>query len=775
MIQRLVLLVAVCVSIAGCGGGGSSVPGAQPASPTSSTLQSVTVSIAIPSAAAASSVLRQPKYVSVNTQSASISVNGGTPVVTNLAAGSPNCTTSSGARTCSITLSAPVGTDTFAEVTYASANGTGTALSQNTTTATIVAGKANVVPLVLDGVVASVALTLSNPTPPAGTAATLGLTVNLIDASGATIIGSDPFSNPVALTDSDPTDAKLSKTQLNSPADATGLTIAYDGANTPATFGATASGLAAANVKTATLTPAASSPATFVDWPTYGFDSQRSGFNPATGGITPASISQLHVAWQASLQATQTQPIVVTNIAGHQALIVVGSYNVAQAYDALSGALVWQTTLPKQNVQDCGSSGITGTAQYDKALSAIFMAAGDGNGAPNHVVLYRLDAATGTVQAHVDVTPTLEPGEANYGHTGVLLANGRIYIGTGSDCEADPGAPYVSWRGRLVSVDPAGMTLLSTFFTTWGQGGNFGGGGVWAWGAASADPSGNVYVGSGNAETNATVHPDTISSPFQATDNEQAGYAEHLVELTGDLSTVEGSNYPGFNFAIGDLDLDYAGTPVVFSPPGCGVLTAMQGKGGTLVINNTAGLGEVTSYKLSIPSPGALYIGNPGFSPTTGYLYAAITSAGNGSSMLPPGLAAIGSCGQSMMWHAQFGPDSAAYQGENPRSAPTVTAGGVVFMGTPCTPSGSGCGAAGAVSGALWAIDATTGSVLGGGNPVLITGDNIRMAPSADGLWLWVLDDSGNLSALTVDPTVKGITAKVGARRMPTFKIRDVH
>jgi hypothetical protein len=260
------------------------------------------------------------------------------------------------------------------------------------------------------------------------------------------------------------------------------------------------------------------------------------------------------------------------------------------------------------------------------------------------------------------------------------------------------------------------------------------------------------------------------------TTNEQAGYAEHLVKLSSDLSTVEGSNYPGFNFTIGYDDLDYQGTPVVFQPSstsGCGVMTATQGKGGTLVINNTANMAVVKSFALSVPSASAYYMGNPAFSPATGYVYAAITSSGVGSSMLPPGLAAIGSCGSSIAWHAQFGPDSTLYNGENPRSAPTVTAGGVVFIGTPCTSNGSGgCGTPGTLNGAVWAVDATTGTVLNGGKPVLITADNIRMAPSADGLWLWVYDDSGNFYGLTVDTTVKAITATLGHRVAPTFIIK---
>jgi hypothetical protein len=155
-------------------------------------------------------------------------------------------------------------------------------------------------------------------------------------------------------------------------------------------------------------------------------------------------------------------------------------------------------------------------------------------------------------------------------------------------------------------------------------------------------------------------------------------------------------------------------------------------------------------------------------------LYAAVASAQDGS-LEPPGMVAFQfSCASSILWASQFGPDSFAYpSGARPRSAPTVTAGGVVFMGTPCTNNGSGgCGTpiSGATNGALWAVDASTGAVLGGGNPVLITTNQIRMAPSADGLWLWVYDNSGNLYGMTVDPNVKAIAVRAGKR--PPERVR---
>jgi hypothetical protein len=500
--------------------------------------------------------------------------------------------------------------------------------------------------------------------------------------------------------------------------------------------------------------------AAFVDWPTYAFDAQRSGFNPSTSAFTPSGLGALHVAWYASLQSgAQSQPIVATNVAGHAALLIVGAGNGYEiAYDGTTGAHVWSTYLGRQNDGDCGTGGVAGTAQYDVSLGSIFAVAGN-SGTPNHVVLYRLSVATGSITGSVDVSKLLA-GESTYGHTAVTLANGSLYFGTSSNCEA------ASWRGQVVAVDPNALTVTGRFFPAYGHPKHYGGGGVWSWGGASVDPSGNVYVASGNAETPQTVDSGSIEPPFFPAANEHVGYAEHVVKLSSDLKTVEGSRYPGFNFKIGFDDLDFAGTPVIFQPPGCDVLAATQGKGGKLVVADTNDLADDHfPYLLSTPSALADYVGNPAYSPVTGLLYAEIASGAG--TLAPPGLAAIGSCGRSIVWTTAFGPDSFAYEasGATPRSAPTVTAGGVVFAGTPCTPDGSGgCSASGKLAGAVWAIDATTGTVLGNGLPVLSTGDVVRMAPTVDGEWMWVLDDSGNFYGLTLDPNVPSLSAKIVPR-----------
>jgi len=139
-------------------------------------------------------------------------------------------------------------------------------------------------------------------------------------------------------------------------------------------------------------------------------------------------------------------------------------------------------------------------------------------------------------------------------------------------------------------------------------------------------------------------------------------------------------------------------------------------------------------------------------------------------------------CGNpSVVWNAAFGPDSyepgSTISPGVPRSVPAVSAGGVVFVGTMCTVAGTTCSAtttssidrraaaarripeiccspAGSGGGAVWALDASTGAVLNGGTPLIITGAALRMPPTIDGNWLYVLDNNGDLYGLTIDQTV---------------------
>jgi hypothetical protein len=203
-----------------------------------------------------------PQYVSPSTQSLQILTDGAAPVVVNLTPSSPNCLpdpAAVGTYICSASLNVAPGNHIFTVTAYDLTGAKGNILSANST------GKVNVtpsgttaVPLVLEGSVYYVILALGTVNPPIGTPATIALTATLEDADQNLIVGPAPYEHPVTLTTTDPLNAPLSKTVLNSPADAAGITVKYTGAKIArVTYGATAIGLTTATVVSADLTPGA--------------------------------------------------------------------------------------------------------------------------------------------------------------------------------------------------------------------------------------------------------------------------------------------------------------------------------------------------------------------------------------------------------------------------------------------------------------------------------------------------------------------------------------
>lgn len=245
--------VAVCVlTLAACGGGGGSA--ALPHAGSSPRNSDARFTISIPPAAQ-QSAQRTGKYVSPNTQSLTIAVNGAAPSVTaNVTASSDGCSTSSGTITCTVNVTAPVGNDTFAVTLYSGTNAGGSKLASGSVSATVSSTPTSV-PITLDGVVDSVSISLGNTMPYAGSAVTIPVTVTAKDASGATIISPGGYSPAITLTNSDASGhTTLSPTTITDPGAA--VTLTYDGSTSlsSATISATVNGTITA-VSSATLTP----------------------------------------------------------------------------------------------------------------------------------------------------------------------------------------------------------------------------------------------------------------------------------------------------------------------------------------------------------------------------------------------------------------------------------------------------------------------------------------------------------------------------------------
>lgn len=248
------LLFPLCLGaalIAGCGGGGgSSLPpsSSQGLAPASGTSVPLVLTIAIPSGTTASAGARSPRYVSAGTKSAVIAYGGVRQTV--------NC-----AATCTATLQATVGPQTFVASLYDQPNGAGNILATGSTNVTIVAGQANAVNLTFDGVVSRLSVAFGAAGASAGTTAQIPLTVRAIDAAGYIIVGAEPYANPITLSSDDASGATtLSTRSLNSPNDA--VALSYNGSGSIAAVHVTAAvpGTTVA-AQSATL-PIAAAPAT---------------------------------------------------------------------------------------------------------------------------------------------------------------------------------------------------------------------------------------------------------------------------------------------------------------------------------------------------------------------------------------------------------------------------------------------------------------------------------------------------------------------------------
>ena len=168
----------------------------------------------------------------------SVTVNGGTPVVVNCAA------------TCSVTLQAPLGSDTFAAQLFDAQNASGNMLSQGTTTATISAGAANVVSISFAGIVKTITITSSAPTVVRGLSSTVPVTLTGKDAGGNTIVGT--YDQPILLANSDTSFATALNAPSVSSSNAT-VSIAYNGDNSFSGSTITASSNSATNSPVLTL------------------------------------------------------------------------------------------------------------------------------------------------------------------------------------------------------------------------------------------------------------------------------------------------------------------------------------------------------------------------------------------------------------------------------------------------------------------------------------------------------------------------------------------
>jgi hypothetical protein len=170
-----------------------------------------------------SSTSVKPQDFSPATVTMSIVMNAVTHTFS-ISPNSPNCSVSGGNIACAIDAPVQNGPLTFAVQTF---DRTGAVLTQVSGNATI--SGFTTIPLALQGVWHTATARLSNAHPTLGTSTNITVNVSAYDASGALIVGPEPYSSPVPLYDADASGAtQLSATSVTSPTQT--VTLSYNGA-----------------------------------------------------------------------------------------------------------------------------------------------------------------------------------------------------------------------------------------------------------------------------------------------------------------------------------------------------------------------------------------------------------------------------------------------------------------------------------------------------------------------------------------------------------------
>jgi outer membrane protein assembly factor BamB len=233
--------------------------------------------------------------------------------------------------------------------------------------------------------------------------------------------------------------------------------------------------------------------------------------------------------------------------------------------------------------------GITGTPTVDPATRTLYV--GD---------------ALGYVHALDPVTLKDRPGWPLRLYTrpsqqliwgALTLTQGKLYVGTGLLCAQAATHLYaIDVKTRKVQTwTPVPLALG-------------GGGGMWAWGGVAYDaPSRSILAAPGDALQGGT----NVGKQF----HEDAGYAEHLVQLTRDLRVRQSSSPHSYRTYT---DQDLTGTPIVMRATGCPALVAVESKSGSVYVWKLASISKGVWWQKKLAPQ---LNGQPAWSPQTRSLY----------------------------------------------------------------------------------------------------------------------------------------------------------
>jgi polyvinyl alcohol dehydrogenase (cytochrome) len=333
-------------------------------------------------------------------------------------------------------------------------------------------------------------------------------------------------------------------------------------------------------------------------WTTYRHDAARSGIDPDSANpVTPSQ------AWQTSHLDSEVygQPLVYGSD-----VYVATENDTIYALDAATGAVTWSTHLATpeaSTVAPCGdispSIGITSTPVIDPTTNRIYAVGAVSVGGSIHHDLFAVDLTSGQQAAGFPIAadPSFPSGGSAVNQlqrAGLALDHGRILIGYGGndgDCST-----YWGW---LVSAPESGTGANTSFQVD----ASHHEGAIWAAGNAPAiDPSGNVFVATGNGAGNSTSDPD---------------FGDAVVKLNASAQPLDWWAPTNWH-SLDSSDADLGSSMPTLLPGG---YLFQSGKDGNGYILNGASLGNVSAAPFS-GSCGSGSFGGSVYDPANSTIYA---------------------------------------------------------------------------------------------------------------------------------------------------------
>jgi hypothetical protein len=327
----------------------------------------------------------------------------------------------------------------------------------------------------------------------------------------------------------------------------------------------------------------------------YKNDMSRTGLYPLETKLTPANVNSTNFGLLRQMGVdgkVDGQPLYLSQLtiggAAHNVVFAVTENASVYAFDADSGAQLWQVSLLKSGEtaapppNACGqitpTIGITTTPVIDRTAGAhgtvYVVAMSFDNTSKYHQRMHALDITTGAelLNGPVDVSgtfpnqqgvTTFDPGQYAE-RTALLLVNGTIYTTWTSHCDEPP---YSGWiitfdqttlaQTAVLNVGPDSGTIPAPDIPPASQNGTtLNGPAIWMSGSGpAADAAGNVYLLTGNGRFESTLDANGFPN--------HGDYGNSFLELTKSGSTLKVVDYftqfDSIQASVADLDLGGGG------------------------------------------------------------------------------------------------------------------------------------------------------------------------------------------------------------------------